>query len=80
MSHEADEAGGPYCADCPSELEWVECASCGADGVTGHDCGDDTCCCVDPEDNLRCDTCDGEGGWWRCYSCHPLATLEVHDG
>ena len=44
---------------------WIECENCGGEGVTSHDCGEDCCCCEDPEDNVACDCCDGEGGHWR---------------
>jgi len=53
------------------EREWCECWQCDGEGVSGHDCGDDCCCCLDPEDNMRCDICGGHGGWWRCYTCNP---------
>lgn len=43
--------------------EWQRCWSCAGDGVVGHDCGEDTCCCLNPEDNVPCDICDGKGGW-----------------
>lgn len=43
--------------------EWVECWQCDATGVSGHDCGDDTCLCFAPEDNIVCDECGGKGGW-----------------
>ena len=33
------------------EKEWVDCWQCGGEGWFGHDCGEDTCCCLDPEDN-----------------------------
>jgi hypothetical protein len=50
---------------------WMECWNCGGDGYGGHDCGDDTCCCLIPDPNIDCDICRGEGGWFRCYTCHP---------
>lgn len=43
--------------------DWVVCETCGGEGVNGHDCGEDTCCCLQPEENVSCQTCDGEGGW-----------------
>ena len=43
--------------------DWIECWHCGGDGVSHHDCGEDTCCCLAPEDNVRCDICFGKGGW-----------------
>ena len=39
----------------------VECWDCGGEGVTHHDCGEDTCCCLSPEDNVACETCGGRG-------------------
>lgn len=54
------------------EKEWCECWQCGGEGVDGHDCGEDCCCCLYPEDNMTCDICNGHGGWWRCYQCTPL--------
>jgi hypothetical protein len=44
--------------------EWEPCWNC-EDGYTGHHCGEDTCCCKFPEDNVTCDICDGKGGWFR---------------
>ncbi len=50
------------CLDCARwEAEKVICWKCGGSGLTHHDCGEDTCCCVDPQDNVDCDICDGEG-------------------
>ena len=43
--------------------EWVDCWKCGGEGTTGHDCGEDCCCCLEPEDNVICDECGGAGGW-----------------
>lgn len=54
----------PRCCCC--EMIWHECENCGGEGVSGHDCGEDACCCLYPEDNMPCDICDGEGGWWEC--------------
>lgn len=49
--------------DCGCSV-WVDCWKCGGSGNMFHDCGEDTCCCLDPVDNVRCDICDGEGGWF----------------
>lgn len=46
-------------------MDWIECWQCGGEGYSDHDCGEDTCCCLDPEDNVRCDVCNGKGGWHR---------------
>lgn len=43
--------------------EWIECDNCCGTGFTHHDCGDDVCCCLEPEDNQCCDVCMGLGGW-----------------
>ncbi len=69
----------PVCFLYPShgEKEWCECWQCGAEGVSGHDCGEDVCCCLHPEDNMRCDICRGKGGWWRCYTCAPVTEDEA---
>lgn len=53
------------CATCGSDADWVDCEQC-VDGFTHHDCGEDTCCCADPEDNVACDTCGGGEGWYVC--------------
>lgn len=53
-------------------LMWAMCGNCD-EGFTGHDCGEDTCCCADPEDNVRCDICNGAGGFYLCPTCAPDA-------
>jgi hypothetical protein len=50
---------------CCSEM-WEECTQCGGEGWDGHDCGEDCCCCLHPEQNVVCDTCNGHGGWHLC--------------
>lgn len=45
--------------------EWIECENCGASGFSGHDCGEDSCCCLRPEENDECTICRGEGGWFE---------------
>lgn len=42
---------------------WVDCDWCGGVGVSGHDCGEDTCCCFMPDDDVVCSQCSGHGGW-----------------
>jgi hypothetical protein len=42
---------------------WRVCWQCGGEGVSDHDCGEDCCNCLHPEDNVRCDICEGKGGW-----------------
>lgn len=53
------------CARCGSSVEYVRCEDC-EDGFNGHDCGEDCCCCLHPEENVPCDTCRGHGGWYAC--------------
>ena len=48
------------------QIVWEKCQDCGGDGYVDHDCGDDTCCCYMPEDNVECSSCRGNGGWWEC--------------
>ena len=62
---EADDE--PSCQRCGGPLEHVTCDTCGGAGVDGHDCGEDTCCCLDPEENATCTMCDGAGGWLLCF-------------
>lgn len=67
-----------HCARCGSSLEFETCEMCGGEGVDGHDCGEDSCCCMHPDDNITCDACLGRGAWPRCMSsfewceAHPL--------
>jgi len=58
------------CKKCGSDVYWEECWNC-EDGYSHHDCGEDTCCCRDPYPNVKCDICNGEGGWFVCLSCDP---------
>jgi hypothetical protein len=55
------------CARCGSDVDFTECYNC-EDGYSHHDCGEDCCCCLHPEPNVRCDICHGVGGWWECLS------------
>jgi hypothetical protein len=56
------------CARCGSSASSEECLDCGGDGVDGHDCGDDCCCCLHPEDNMECQYCRGQGVYHVCLS------------
>ncbi len=56
------------CARCGSSCSDQRCFDCGGEGVNGHECGDDCCCCADPEENMLCETCQGKGHWWSCLS------------
>ena len=41
--------------------ETVDCWDCGGEMYTHHNCGEDVCCCADPQPNVRCETCEGKG-------------------
>lgn len=58
------------CGTCGREKEAVECTNCD-EGYSGHDCGDDSCCCADPEPNVTCDICNGRGMYEACPKCAP---------
>ena len=59
---------GPHPVDCDGG--WIPCWSCGGEG-DAHDCGEDACCCAEPEfdDRVACSECEGAGGW-PCPVCH----------
>lgn len=54
----------PRCKCC--EMFQQTCETCGGEGTDGHDCGEDCCACLDPEENVRCYVCEGQGWWWLC--------------
>lgn len=68
------------CARCGSSMMWAECENCGGEGLDGHDCGEDCCCCLDPEPNQRCDYCRGSGGHWECMSSPRFCTANPLTG
>lgn len=56
------------CARCGSSMGDMTCEACGGEGTDGHDCGEDCCCCLYPEDNVPCGICDGDGAFSYCLS------------
>lgn len=56
-----------HSADC--EDGWITCWLCVGEGDE-HDCGEDSCCCAEPDldDRWPCRECNGEGGW-PCHVC-----------
>ena len=70
---------GYYCPECHEDLHTVECGQC-VDGYTHHECGDDTCFCLYPQDNVECDLCDGHGFWWQCLNkCGNWTSKELEE-
>lgn len=62
------------CGRCHShEIETIVCPQCNGTGRYGHDCGEDTCCCANPEENMFCGLCDGCGEINAC----PICDLEI---
>ena len=55
------------CARCGSSATSERCDMC-EDGLCGHDCGEDCCCCLNPEANVLCDYCGGTGIFHFCCS------------
>lgn len=55
------------CARCGSSAESHRCDRC-HDGLDGHECGEDCCCCAYPEPNVLCQHCNGEAVWHECVS------------
>ena len=64
------------CGKCGGSVEFIECDSC-EEGLSYHDCGEDCCNCIDPQPNVICDNCEGNGGWWHCSTCETNTTKEV---
>ena len=56
----------PICTECGMETTSTECWKCHGEGGW-HDCGEDSCCCEDPElIDTECDECHGEGYYAEC--------------
>ena len=68
------------CARCGSTLMWEDCSNCAGEGVSGHDCGEDSCCCADSFDNMRCDICQGKGAFPRCASSPEWCEANPREG
>ena len=58
------------CKNHNRELEWCPCGDC-EEGLIYHDCGEDICACLNPEPNVICEACKGEGGFLVCLLCVP---------
>ena len=77
-----DHAYEYRCGRCGSDGSFEDCEDCYGTGVSGHECGEDTCSCTDPEDNIICATCLGTGVFFNCLptvkwcETHPLPGRE----
>lgn len=66
------------CVDCKEPAEyWLDCSYCDENGMSHHDCGEDCCCCLNPEDDVPCDLCNGNGGWFLCVEHAPKGNEEL---
>lgn len=74
--HEPED--DPQCQYCGAAMEWEDCWNC-EDGYEGHDCGEDCCCCLHPEPNVRCDVCGGEGGYLQCIAIESEKHQKAYD-
>ena len=61
------ELSDEQCPKCGHEAYRRECEC--DDGLSHHDCGEDSCCCVDDSPNVRCDMCLGRGEHVWCRRC-----------
>lgn len=51
-------------AECDGVMHF--CYECGGDGFLVAECGEDSCCCRDPEEShgyVTCHICSGAGAW-----------------
>jgi hypothetical protein len=61
MNDEVDILEHRYCKIHECNLYGRDCEDCSGEGGY-HDCGEDCCCCLDPEEpNARCSHCRGTG-------------------
>jgi hypothetical protein len=77
-SYDEDELGSDVICQWCGELVCIdECEACKGVG-TVHNCGEDTCNCADPEsqDQVRCQTCQGDGVRPVCGACE----MEIQEG
>lgn len=65
MTCDAYEPLDPYCPMCNSCMEVESCWQCFGEGGF-HDCGEDCCCCLEPDINETCDVCNGAGDYLVC--------------
>ena len=56
---------------CGSDMEWIECPDCAGEGYH-DDLYEQDPTWYGPDDIEECETCQGKGGWYRCYSLPAL--------
>jgi len=52
--------GSRICDECGTQAEFVNCDTCGGDGIDRMD---------ENNNPVQCDACKGEGGKWVCPKC-----------
>lgn len=64
-SYPDDDQGFHCCGVCGAYMDRETCWQCGGEGGH-HDCGEDCCCCLHPENNVTCEECHGDGTYLVC--------------
>ncbi len=73
-----DGYSDPTCGRCGGATQWIDCDQCD-EGFSHHECGEDCCVCLEPENNVLCDFCQGSRGRFVCANSrqwcleHPMA-------
>ncbi len=68
MTDDDVEISDYNCLKHNTALYYSDCWNCGGEGMSHHDCGEDCCACSYPENNVKCDLCDGRGHFIWCRS------------
>ena len=64
----------PPCPRCGGQTDWQECEN-GCDEGYFYP-GEDDPIQYDPDEELSCDVCQGQGGWWMCVNSFECCTAE----
>lgn len=74
-----DDCDDAVCPVCFGPMDREPCWQCDGEGGW-HDCGEDCCCCADPDEiDIWCDECDGEGEYLVCaYLPHTEAQMREY--
>ena len=68
MDDDDVEISDTPCPKCQHYTYRRDCGGCD-EGMSGHDCGEDCCVCLDPEPNVTCNECRGRGWHTWCPRC-----------